>query len=68
MSQPESWFGRFFVGGSKYSEENEHKNYNKIYGTYLYNLLATLVMVRVLLISTNQHAFAFHGTFNVKNP
>ena len=48
MSQLESWFGRFFVGGSKYSEENYQKNDNKIYGTYLNNLLATLVMVRVL--------------------
>ena len=38
----------FFVGGSKYSEENLQKNDYKIYGTYLNNILATLVMVRVL--------------------
>ena len=48
MSQQESWFGRFFVGVSKHSEENKQKYYNKIYGTYLNNLLATLVMIRVL--------------------
>ena len=48
MSPQESWFGIFVVGVSKYSEENEQKNYNKIYGTYLNNLLATLVMIRVL--------------------
>ena len=49
MSPQESWFGRLlFVGVSKYSEENQQKNYNKIYGTYLNNLLATLVMIRVL--------------------
>ena len=40
------------MGVSKYSEENEQKNYNKIYGTYLNNLLATLVMIRGINKST----------------
>ena len=48
MSQLESWFGRFFVGVSKYySEEINRKIIINIYGTYLNNLLATLVMIRV---------------------
>ena len=36
---------------------------NKIYGTYFNNLLATLVMIRVLWINTSQHAYALHRSF-----